>query len=71
MRVRVANGFGSGLTGKKARGTAAAPTAVLNDDGLLDLSANGYGASGFAGVNSAYISMRAAENWTDTAQGLT
>jgi hypothetical protein len=63
------NGFGPGLNGKKARGTQAAPTSVLNNDGLLDLNANGYGATGFANVNSALISMRASENWTDTAQG--
>jgi hypothetical protein len=64
-----ANAFGPALTGKKARGTQAAPTSVLNNDALLDLSANGYGATGFAGLNSANISMRASENWTDTAQG--
>ena len=64
-----ANGFGPNLIGKKARGTPGAPTAVLNNDALLDLSANGYGATGFAGVNSASISMRASENWTNTAQG--
>ena len=64
-----ANGFGPNLIGKKARGTQGAPTAVLNNDALLDLSANGYGATGFASVNSAGISMRASENWTDTAQG--
>ena len=64
-----ANPFGPNLIGKKARGTPGAPTAVLNNDALLDLSANGYGATGFAGVNSASISMRASENWTNTAQG--
>ncbi len=64
-----ANAFGPNLIGKKARGTPGAPTAVLNNDALLDLSANGYGATGFAGVNSASISMRASENWTNTAQG--
>ena len=64
-----ANGFGPNLIGKKARGTPGAPTAVLNNDALLDLSANGYGATGFASLNSASISMRASENWTNTAQG--
>ena len=63
------NPFGPNLIGKKARGTQGAPTSVLNNDALLDLSANGYGATGFANINSASISMRAAENWTDTAQG--
>jgi hypothetical protein len=64
-----ANAFGPNLIGKKARGTQGAPTAVLNNDALLNLSANGYGATAFASVNSASISMRASENWTDTAQG--
>ena len=63
------NAFGPNLIGKKARGTQGSPTSVLNNDALLDLSANGYGATGFANINSASISMRAAENWTDTAQG--
>jgi Chaperone of endosialidase len=64
-----ANGFGGNLIGKKARGTEGAPSAVLNNDGLLTLSGTGYGATGFAGVSSGVISMRASENWTDTAQG--
>jgi Chaperone of endosialidase len=64
-----ANGFGSNLIGKKARGTQTAPTAVLNNDGLLTLSGTGYGASAFASVSSGVISMRASEDWTNTAQG--
>ena len=64
-----ANSFASDLIGRKARGTGAAPTAVLNNDGLLDLSANGYGTTGFGASNAAIISMRASENWTDTAHG--
>jgi hypothetical protein len=61
--------FGSNLIGRKARGTAAAPAAVLNNDALLDLGANGYGTTGFGNFNAAGISMRASENWTDTAHG--
>ena len=64
-----ANGFGGNLIGKKARGTQAAPTSVLNNDGLLTLSGTGYGATGFGGVSSAVITMRASEDWTNTAQG--
>ena len=33
------NWFGSNLIGRKARGTAAAPAAVLNNDSILDLAA--------------------------------
>jgi hypothetical protein len=62
-----ANAFGPVLIGRKARGTESAPTAVLNNDALLNLTAHGYGAAGF--VSSASISMRTSENWTPTAQG--
>jgi hypothetical protein len=61
--------LGSSVIGRKARGTAASPTGVLNNDALFDLGANGYGATGFGGFNAAGISMRASENWTDTAHG--
>jgi Chaperone of endosialidase len=64
-----ANPFGPNIVGKKARGTQGAPNAVLNNDALLGLVANGYGATGFASADSALISMRATEDWTDTAQG--
>jgi hypothetical protein len=62
-----ANAFGPAVIGRKARGTESAPTAVLNNDALLNLNAHGYGAAGF--VDSAGISMRTSENWTPTAQG--
>jgi endosialidase-like protein len=60
--------LGSFYVGRKARGTAAAPAAVQNGDGLVEFSGQGYGASGFSGGRSG-MSVRAAENWTDTAQG--
>ena len=60
---------GSFLTGRKARGTSAAPTAVQNGDGLLSLSGRGYGTTGFGFNGGATIGMRATENYTDTAMG--
>jgi endosialidase-like protein len=60
---------GSFLTGRKARGTPAAPTAVQNGDGLLSLSGRGYGTTGFGFNGGATIGMRATENYTDTAMG--
>ena len=60
---------GSFLTGRKARGTAAAPTAVQNGDGLLSLSGRGYGTTSFGNNGGATIGIRATENYTDTAQG--
>jgi hypothetical protein len=60
---------GSFLTGRKARGTSAAPTAVQNGDGLLSLSGRGYGTSQFGVGGGATIGMRATENYTNTAMG--
>jgi hypothetical protein len=60
--------FGSFYVGRKARGTAAAPAAVQNGDGLVEFSGEGYGTTGFGGGRGG-MSVSAAENWTDTAQG--
>jgi hypothetical protein len=57
------------LTGRKARGTPAAPTAVQNGDGLLSLSGRGYGTTQFGVGGGATIGMRATENYTNTAMG--
>jgi hypothetical protein len=54
---------------RRANGTAAAPTAVKAGDGLAVFSGRGYGATGWSASNRAVVSMLAAENWTDTAQG--
>jgi Chaperone of endosialidase len=62
------NFLGSEIVGRKARGTAAAPTGVLNGDALAIWGGKGYGATGFSSVSSG-ISMVAGENWTDAAQG--
>jgi len=61
--------FALGFNGRKARGTAAAPSAVLKDDTLLAVTANGFGTTAFGGVATAVINMRASENWTDAAHG--
>jgi hypothetical protein len=59
----------SGFVGRRARGTAASPTAVQTDDTLLSITARGYGATAFSTSARGYLSMTAAENWTDSAQG--
>jgi hypothetical protein len=59
--------FGSTLVGRTARGTAAAPAAVQNNDALLLLTAQGRGTTNYA--DSAFIAMRAAQTFTDTARG--
>jgi hypothetical protein len=60
---------GSFLTGRKARGTSAAPTAVQNGDGLLSLSGRGYGTTQFGVGGGATIGMSATEIYTNTAMG--
>ena len=63
------SGQGSLFVGRKARGTAAAPAAVQIGDVLAGLLGRGYGATNFNGTGSGSIFVRAAESWTDTAQG--
>jgi hypothetical protein len=60
---------GSGFFARKARGTLATPTAVQNGDTLGLFAAGGYGATHFGTLNAGGIGIRAAENWTDSAQG--
>jgi len=54
--------------GSKARGTSAAPTAVLANDSLGGFLGRGYGATTFGGTRGGMFVI-ASENWTDTAQG--
>ena len=55
-------------TVRRARGTAASPSAVLSTDVLGGLYSRGYKATAFSG-NVGVIRFEAAENWTDTANG--
>ena len=62
------NAVGPYYMARRARGTAAAPTAVQNGDGLAGFYGEGYGTafgSGFAGG----MTVQAAQNWTNTAHG--
>ena len=63
-----ANPFGSLIYARKARGTAGAPSAALTNDTLAAFGGRGYGATGFGG-GTAGMTIRAAENFTDAAQG--
>jgi hypothetical protein len=62
------NPGGSLVIGRKARGTSGAPTAVLGGDNLVAFLGQGYGTTGFSGTRGGMF-VRAAENWTDAAQG--
>lgn len=58
---------GSYLLGRHARGTAAAPSAVLSGDTLMGFAGVGYGTTGYASNGSGYILIRASETFTDTS----
>lgn len=59
----------AGLVFRKARGTSAAPTAVMNNDYLGNFGARGFGATAFSSNMKGVFAIKATENWTDTAQG--
>jgi hypothetical protein len=66
--------FGTGSNAaiimRMARGTSGAPTATQAGDLVGILGWRGYGATGFTAVSRAEVAASAAENWTDTAQGM-
>jgi hypothetical protein len=53
---------------RAARGTPSAPTAVQANDILGGLAVRGYGTTAFS-TGRGQVMYKAAENWTDTAQG--
>ena len=53
---------------RAARGTPASPSAVQSNDILGGLAVRGYGATAFS-TGRGQVMFKAAENWTDTAQG--
>jgi hypothetical protein len=63
--------FGSNnfLAFRRSSGTAAAPTAVVSGNSIINFGARGYGATGYSTGNRSSINISAAETWTDTAQG--
>ena len=54
---------------RRARGTPGAPTAVQSGDGLSGIYGQGYGATAFGPAFTGGMTVQAAQNWTDTAQG--
>lgn len=66
-----ATGYGvnGSFLGRRASGTQTAPTAVTSGANIAVFGARGYGATGFSASSRASIAMRAAETWTDSAQG--
>lgn len=64
-------GYGSnvGFRGRRANGTITTPINSLAGDALSFFSGRGYGATGFAAVSTAAVTITALENFTDTAMG--
>lgn len=60
---------GAGFIGAKARGTEAAPTAVLAGDFMLTLNSYGYNSGGAFSTSIGKMVFYAAENFTASAQG--
>jgi hypothetical protein len=60
---------GANLTFRKARGTAASPSALALNDQLINIAAFGYGTSAYSAGTRAGIVVIANEAWTDTAHG--
>jgi hypothetical protein len=59
----------TGITFRKARGTAAAPTAVQLGDTIMQLQGRGYGATLYPVAGAASIRFLADQAFTDTAMG--
>ena len=63
------NAGSSQFSGRRARGTGIAPTAVQSGDNLVGFLGQGYGTTGFSSGPRGGMFVSAAENWTDAAQG--
>jgi hypothetical protein len=59
----------SSFIGRRARGTAASPTAIQNNDVIVRFGGNGYGATKFSQFADARIEFVATENHTDSSKG--
>jgi hypothetical protein len=57
------------FVGRRARGTAASPTAVQTDDVLSAFTGRGYGTTAFSALSKGSVTVRAGQNWTDANQG--
>lgn len=71
-QVEQLTGYGAntiGLRVRHARGTSSSPSGLLTGDILGFFGVRGYGTTQFPALNTASITMNAAENFTDTANG--
>lgn len=57
------------FAGRRANGTPSAPSALANNDVMSVMQGFGYGTTAYSSASRAFFRFRAAEAWTDTAQG--
>jgi len=57
------------FSGRSARGTADSPSAVQANDLITEITARGYGATGYGADSTAKIGFYASENFSDSAKG--
>lgn len=60
---------GTAFLGRRSRGTAAVPSAVLSGDTIISLNGVGWGATGFGASSTGLFVIKANQNFTDTAMG--
>jgi hypothetical protein len=64
-----AYGAVANIDGRRANGTAAAPTALLNDENILAITGSGYDGTAYNTAVRASIALTTTENWSATANG--
>lgn len=63
-------GAGTSFTGRASSGTGAAPSALTTGAVITSLTATGFGATSYATGAGGRFVFFAAQNWTDSAQGM-
>src|SRR6185369_2906644 len=64
-----ANAGGTAFLGRRSRGTAAIPTKTLLGDTIISFNGVGYGATGFGAASTGLITIKANQDFTDSAMG--
>lgn len=64
-----ANAGGTAFIGRRSRGTATSPLATSSGDTIISFNGTGYGATGYGAASTGLITIKANQNFTDTAMG--
>lgn len=60
---------GTAFLGRRSRGTAVSPSAVLLGDTVISMNGVGYGATAFGAASTGLVTIKANQNFTDAAMG--